>query len=224
MPRKTIMALCLALACGSTATVAWAEDPKPSEAPPPPAPLPEGIVRVLDEVSGQHFSAVIPQLAPEAQPQSAIVTFGAALGENGEIPPVLEERLVKTQQAAELNPAAPIVVTGGKPKKELTEAQAMKNWLVDRGVAPERILLEDRSVSTVSNAKNLKVVLNDQLPNVQELMLITSPNHLRRATVDTRVATESRYRMISIPAGAADVVPPVPAGERTGMEKDLRSM
>lgn len=221
MPRNAVIALCFALTCGATSTVAVAEEAKSSQAP---APLPEGFIKVIDEVSGQHFSAVVPQLDPAVQPQSAIVVFGAGLGDAGEIPPVLEERLVKAQQTAELNPHAPIVVTGGKPKEGLTEAQAMKNWLVERGVVPERILLEDRSVSTVSNAKNLKVVLNDHLPQVEELMLITSANHLRRATVDTRVATESRYRTISIPAGDADVVLPVPAGERSGIERDLRSM
>ncbi|MCR8694710.1 YdcF family protein [Rhodococcus pyridinivorans] len=50
-------------------------------------------------------------------------------------------------------PELPIVVTGGVPRNDITEARAMKDWLVVRGIPPERITEETRSTSTVENAR-----------------------------------------------------------------------
>lgn len=53
---------------------------------------------------------------------------------------------------AKKNPNASIIVTGGVPQGGVTEAYLMKNWLVEKGINPNRIYIEDQPKDTVGNA------------------------------------------------------------------------
>ncbi len=47
------------------------------------------------------------------------------------------------------------IVSGGKGDDEhISEAEAMKNYMVKKGVSAERIMMEDKSVNTYENLKN----------------------------------------------------------------------
>ena len=127
--------------------------PGNNEGPAPANPGPGDAL--IAEVSGQHFSAQAPQLDPAVQPQWAIVVFGSALDKDGGVPQALSSRLEKALVVANTNPGATVVVAGGKPQAGVTEAQAMKRWLVEHGVGEERIVTEEQSTDTVGNAKNV---------------------------------------------------------------------
>ena len=192
--------------------------PGNNEGPAPANPGPGDAL--IAEVSGQHFSAQAPQLDPAVQPQWAIVVFGSALDKDGGVPQALSSRLEKALVVANTNPGATVVVAGGKPQAGVTEAQAMKRWLVEHGVGEERIVTEEQSTDTVGNAKNVAPILSNGGKN--GAILITAGSHLRRATVDFRMATGSAYNTISVPAEDKDVTPPVPKWEKTAMERDLK--
>ena len=183
--------------------------PGNNEGPAPANPGPGDAL--IAEVSGQHFSAQAPQLDPAVQPQWAIVVFGSALDKDGGVPQALSSRLEKALVVANTNPGATVVVAGGKPQAGVTEAQAMKRWLVEHGVGEERILTEEQSTDTVGNAKNVAPILSNGGKN--GAILITAGSHLRRATA---------YNTISVPAEDKDVTPPVPEWEKTAMERDLK--
>jgi len=55
----------------------------------------------------------------------------------------------------------------------------MKQWLVKRGVPKNKILLENRSMNTIENAKFTKRMV-DKMHNVK-LIMVTSKNHMPRA-------------------------------------------
>ena len=192
--------------------------PGNNEGPAPANPGPGDAL--IAEVSGQHFSAQAPQLDPAVQPQWAIVVFGSALDKDGGVPQALSSRLEKALVVANTNPGATVVVAGGKPQAGVTEAQAMKRWLVEHGVGEERIVTEEQSTDTVGNAKNVAPILSNGGKN--GAILITAGSHLRRATVDFRMATGSAYNTISVPAEDKDITPPVPEWEKTAMERDLK--
>src|SRR5699024_9828818 len=67
-----------------------------------------------------------------------IVILGAGLTPEGDIQPVLEERLRAGLRLANAYPTARVIVTGGAPQNGRTEAQAMGDWLRGAGVAPDR--------------------------------------------------------------------------------------
>lgn len=52
-----------------------------------------------------------------------------------------------------------LILTGGG-SNPVSEASCMKKWLMDRGVAEEFLLIEDKSMSTIENAINTNNVIN----------------------------------------------------------------
>lgn len=73
------------------------------------------------------------------------------------------------------------VVSGGKGDDEIiSEAQCMKEWLVKKGIAPERIYMEDRSVNTEENLRfSREIISSEGLPD--KITLITDSYHQLRA-------------------------------------------
>lgn len=112
-------------------------------------------------------------------PNSAIVTLGYALGKNGVMEKPLIGRLEQTLKLAKKNPEIPIIVTGGVPQGGVTEGFVMKNWLVKKGVDPNRIYIEDQAKDTVGNAFYSTKILKEL--GVKNLVLISSATHMRRA-------------------------------------------
>lgn len=140
-----------------------------------------------------------PPVQLELIPQStAIVVLGAGLLPDGTIRPVLDERLRAGIDLANLFPQAPIIVSGGAPKSGVTEAGAMAQWLVDRGMPRERITLEDRSGSTVENAVNTDRILEER--GLLGATVVTSRDHLARALVDFRSAVDGRIPVTGVVA------------------------
>lgn len=131
--------------------------------------------------------ATAAQIVPSTTPQPvsgrvAIVVLGYGLNANGKMAPELVNRVSAGKAQSEVTTGAPIVVTGGVPKKGVTEAAAMRTWLVDNGVSASRILAEDKSGSTVGNAQNTAEILRAQ--GIRDIVLVTSPNHIRRGAAD----------------------------------------
>lgn len=92
------------------------------------------------------------QAVPEdLDSETVFIVYGAGL--QGEKPGrTLQKRLNKTLELYENCPDAYIVVTGGQGENEVrTEASAMKEYLLERGIREERILLEDKARDTKQN-------------------------------------------------------------------------
>ena len=110
-----------------------------------------------------------------------IVTLGYALNDDGSMNEVLIKRLEQTYEAAKVNPNAKIIVTGGVQKSGITESYLMKNWLVDRGISKDRIIIEDKARDTVENSLNSAQILKEN--NAKNILLITSASHIRRGMI-----------------------------------------
>ena len=80
-----------------------------------------------------------------------IIVLGAQMREDGPSI-VLRHRLDKAYEYLMENENTICVVSGGKGANEpCTEAEGMKKYLVEKGISPERILMEDRSTDTSEN-------------------------------------------------------------------------
>ncbi|WP_097014053.1 YdcF family protein [Anaerocolumna aminovalerica] len=77
------------------------------------------------------------------------------------------------------NKDAKVIVSGGQGDGEdISEAEAMSNYLVKQGIEPYRIIKEDQSVNTYENIKYSKKFLKEETALV---ILITSSFHVYRA-------------------------------------------
>lgn len=93
-----------------------------------------------------------------------------------------------------------IVVSGGaNPRAGLVtpESETMSAALSGFGVPPERILLESRSANTHDQAVNLQPLFDEH--GIGSFILITSPTHIRRATL-----TFQKAGLDPIPAAALE--------------------
>lgn len=82
-----------------------------------------------------------------------IIVLGAQIKEDGPSY-VLQKRLDAAYDYLENNPDTIVIVSGGQGSNEpTTEAQGMHDYLVGRGIAPERILMEDASRNTSENIR-----------------------------------------------------------------------
>lgn len=95
-----------------------------------------------------------------------------------------EDSLVRTVCAAELarrvSPEV-IVVTGGNvnPATRASAAERMRDLLVTMGLEPGRILVEDRAMTTVGNARESKRLLAPR--GLMRVGLVTQPLHMPRS-------------------------------------------
>jgi len=111
-----------------------------------------------------------------------IVVAGAGL-DGTEPSPALKSRLDEAFRLLEANPDAACVLTGGQNTNEIIpEALAMKNYLVDKGISPDRLIMEDKSSSTAQNMANAAALL-DGLDGAgpHEIVVVTSDYHMFRS-------------------------------------------
>nr|WP_232541384.1 YdcF family protein [Nocardia bovistercoris] len=144
-----------------------------------------GTNHVIDAVGAA--AGTLPNPLPALiGPQTGIVVLGYGLLPDGALRPELVNRLTAAWIQAVAAPFSPVVVTGGNPQNGITEAEAMRAWLVGHGLPPNRIHLETRAGSTVGNALYTTRLLRDI--GATSAVVVTSPNHIRRAVADFIVA------------------------------------
>ena len=113
--------------------------------------------------------------------EDAVIVLGAGI--HGKTPSQpLVQRLNKAKEYYDKNPDAVIVVTGGQGfQEEITEAEAMKLYLIRRGVPEEKIIEEDKATSTYENMVFSKNILDDMLGDGYRVVVITNNFHIYRA-------------------------------------------
>lgn len=116
---------------------------------------------------------------PDAE--HAFVVLGSALSKSAEIAEKFRRRLALAKLALDANPASVVLISGGAPKATITESAAGRRWLIDAGIDPTRILVEEKSASTVGNAKYSVPLLRAK--GITSYTLISDASHLRRASI-----------------------------------------
>lgn len=93
-----------------------------------------------------------------------------------------------------------IIALPGNVHDSMSSINRMKKELTIRGIAPERIFLEDSGTNTRAEALNiLEIISNIErirnskfdysiIPNSHSILIVTSPEHLRRAVLTFRKA------------------------------------
>ena len=128
--------------------------------------------------------AVEPGNLPDGLPTDdslCIVVLGFQLHPDGSMSQELEGRCEVALACAEKYPAALIAVTGGGTawqNSAATEAGVMAERLIGHGVAAERILVEDASLTTADNAVFTCSLLKAQHPQVRSLAVVSSDYHV----------------------------------------------
>lgn len=115
-----------------------------------------------------------------------LIVCGFRLNSDGSMHKELIARLETALNCAKQYPEAYVLCTGGgtaENNSSVTEASAMGNWLLENGLPEEKLILEDRSMSTPENAKNSRNILREKYPQVTQTAIVTSDYHVPWAIV-----------------------------------------
>ncbi len=161
--------------------------------------LPIAVVSTITAYLGFVFlcylvSSVLYNLVRPRVPRDYIVVLGAGL-KGDKVTPLLAGRLnrgiafYKKQEALPYVPPK-FVVSGGKGSDEMiSEAAAMRNYLLEQGIPDEWIIMEDQSVNTLQNMKFSKTIMDEESgENNYTCVFATNNFHLFRAGVYARKA------------------------------------
>ena len=128
---------------------------------------------------------VLPDGLPDTD-ELCIVALGFQLNADGSMRDELIERLKVVLNSAEKYPNALIVCTGGgtaAENKAATEAGKMAEWLIANGIPEERVIIEDRSLTTAQNAIYTYNILTGRYPQVKRLAIVSSDYHIATGTL-----------------------------------------
>ncbi len=125
------------------------------------------------------FSGIRP---PETGEHEYAIVLGCGLF--GEAPSwLLAERLKTAEEYAWQYPNCKLILSGGQGRGEaISEAEAMRRWLVQKGISQERLILEAQSRNTYENLRNSNQILDARDGEiVHDCLIISNDFHLYRA-------------------------------------------
>ncbi len=113
--------------------------------------------------------------------EEVVIVLGKGL-DGDKILPDLAKRLDKAVEYHQKNPEAFIVVSGGKGTDEkISEALAMENYLIDKGIPVDIIIKEDKSTSTQENFAFSSDIISEKIGDDYSAAFITNYFHIYRA-------------------------------------------
>lgn len=121
-------------------------------------------------------------IIPRKRDFDYVIIHGSGLLDGTRVPKLLQDRLDKAIEVYRQDPTPPkMIPSGGKGSDEdLSEAEAMKRYLVSQGIPEEDILLEDASKSTLENLQFSKAIM-DRIEGRKYTALVSSNYHVYRA-------------------------------------------
>jgi uncharacterized SAM-binding protein YcdF (DUF218 family)/glycosyltransferase involved in cell wall biosynthesis len=140
---------------------------------------------LIFETNVVWWAAAPLKLSSPPQVADAIVVFAGGVGESGQAGGGYQERV---KQAIDLYAAgyARYLVLSSGYVYSFREAEVMRALAVDNGVPPSAIVLELHAASTYQNVVFVDEILRDH--RWRKILLVSSPYHMRRATMVWRKA------------------------------------
>lgn len=137
------------------------------------------------------------------------VILGAAVWPGGVPSNAMRRRVDGALRSADGIAEALFLVTGGVGRYQPSEAQVMRQLLIEKGISPESILLDEASTDTLESVRNCRrIIIN--LSNVSRVTICTDRYHTLRT------------RWLFFLLGVSTVAGNVSSGrEQTGIRKWL---
>ncbi len=127
------------------------------------------------------FNSINEPQPSELPKDTVFVTLGAKVSSDKTPGIVLRRRLNRTAELMEQCPEAICIVSGGQGHDEpISEAQCMRDFLVGKGISPDRIVMEDKATDTVENLKYSTAWLRENGMEDRTLAFVTSKFHTPR--------------------------------------------
>ena len=119
---------------------------------------------------------MISAINNKAEPDKTVIVLGCHI-KNDQPSTTLKLRLDTAYNYLIENPKSKCIVTGGKGENEIMpEADVMYNYLIQKGIAADRIIKEDKSINTKENLAFASQIMKDNNMQMQAV-IATDPYH-----------------------------------------------
>ena len=111
----------------------------------------------------------------------ALVALGFELNDDGTMKDELIGRLKVALACSKQYKNAYVICTGGgtaKDNKKVSEAGLMGEWLVEHGLDKNRLIIEDKSLTTAQNAEFSYDIVLEKYPDIDSVAIISSSYHI----------------------------------------------
>jgi SanA protein len=135
-------------------------------------------VNLYTQAEGGRHSVSSPREAPEAE---VAIILGARVYSNGEPSPMLADRLETGVQLYKLGKVGKLLVSGDHGTTHYDETNAMRRYVLARGVPPEDIFMDHAGFSTYDTMYRARDVFQ-----VTSALIVTQQFHLDRAVYTAR--------------------------------------
>lgn len=156
---------------------------------------------VVGLIAAACFEILMYEAAHRQQPEKDagfVIVLGCGLFPDGRLTLSLKNRLDAAYDYLKEHESSLCIVSGGQGANEpVPEARAMSAYLRSRGIHPDRILMEDRSDSTLRNLMYSKEIMARYPKQPQTAAIVTSDFHVFRALM---LAEQMGIRAFGIPA------------------------
>ncbi len=121
---------------------------------------------------------------PDSLPKDdslCLMVLGFELNYDGSMQKELIGRLEMAMECSKQYPNAYILCTGGGSalgNPSVTEADLMGQWLLENGLDSDRLIIENKSMTTAENALNSYAILLDRYPQVKSIAVLSSSYHI----------------------------------------------
>lgn len=134
-------------------------------------------------------SLMLNAMLTAPQTPDAVIVLGCKVQWNGAPSLMLRKRIEAAYKYLSENPDIICIVSGGQGNDEpASEAETMKNALVEMGIAEERIFSEDKSDSTKTNIELSAELARSMGLNISEAAIVTDGFHQYRASLFAKEA------------------------------------
>ncbi len=139
-----------------------------------------GVVIVILAVAfiGTYASIHATAESIHPQPGDVIIILGAAVWPDGPSP-ALKARIDHAAELFMVGYADNLILSGGLGEYSPTEAQAMKERLVQYGIPAERLYREEKATNTRENLRFSQAIMRRQ--GWEQAIIVSDPFHLHRA-------------------------------------------
>lgn len=120
-------------------------------------------------------------ILPKRKNYDYIIVHGAGLSNGEKVTPLLARRLDKGIQAYQkFGQKSKLIVSGGQGADEkISEAEAMKRYLLEKNISEENIICEDKSTTTFENLEFSKKIMDAQKEKYK-CIFVTNNYHVFR--------------------------------------------
>lgn len=146
------------------------------------------------------------EISEESKDVNCVIVLGAGL-KGDKITLTLYERLKTAVEYLEKNENIKVIVSGGQGEGEdISEAQAMEKFLIEKSIDKKRIVKEENSTNTSENFKYTREKLNSLgFSHYKKVLVVTNSFHIYRSKI---LAHRNGFIAYGLPANTHPALKP----------------